>query len=211
MRQPPKLIELAVPGEEVVTAAQLAEWTGASATDPVLTALMVSARQAAESYLGMAFVTRDWKQSYDLVRTPDDWWDGMREAPITTLGAVPRVFPLARYPVTAVGKVAFLDEADAETVAAAATYYVSTSARPPTVALRSGQVWPTPQYRIRDTVEITFTAGYATAAAVPQTIKDGIKALASYLFEHRGSCTVEEAIKNSGAHDFFRSYKVLHV
>lgn len=211
MRQPPKLIELGAPAEEVITAAQLADWTGASATDPVLAALVISARQAAESYLGMTFVTRQWKQLYDLVRSPDDWWDGVREAPIAVLGAVPRAFPLARYPVTAVTEVAFFDEADVKTVAAATTYYLSTSARPPQVALRSGQVWPTPQYRIRDTVEITFTAGYANAAAVPQVIKDGVKALASYLFEHRGACTVEEAIKNSGAADFFRSYKVLHV
>lgn len=211
MRQPPKLVELTAPGAEVITVADLASWTGASATDPVLATLVISARQAAESYLGMAFITRTWKQLYDLVRSPDDWWDGMREAPITTLGVVPRVFPIARHPLIAVTKVAFFDEADGETVAAATTYYVSTSARPPTVALRSGQVWPTPQYRIRDTVEISFTAGYADTAAVPQTIKDGIKALASYLFEHRGECTVEEAIKNSGAHDFFRPYKVLHV
>lgn len=212
MRQPPKINLVVAPGAEPVSAADLAAWTGGSATDAVLTALATSARQACESYLGMGLITQEWHQFYDLVRTPDEWWDGVRQGARTELHRVPSLFELALYPVVSITDVNFYDWDDNATEVDAAAFYLSLHSRPPVVALRQGYAWPTVPARVRDAVRIHYTVGFGAAASdVPQAIKDGIKALAAYLFEHRGACAMEDAIKDSGAAQFWRPYKVLHV
>ena len=45
----------------------------------------------------------------------------------------------------------------------------------------------------------TYTAGYATAADIPQNIILGINMMAAYLYEHRGACDIGNAAKESGA------------
>lgn len=213
MIQVPKLTLTTPPGVEPVTAADVAAFLGASASDPILSGLAVTARTLAESYLGMGFITQTWTQFYDLLPVEQEWWDGVREGPITQVDNVPAYFNLARWPVASVTSVKFADEASVLTTADAATYYLSKTSRPPQIALKSGQVWPSLIYRIRDAVEIQYVVGYGAAAAdVPEAIKNGIKALAAFLFEHRGACDLDEStIIKSGAAGYFKPYKVMKV
>ena len=48
-------------------------------------------------------------------------------------------------------------------------------------------------------IKINYTAGYATAADIPQSTILGLNMMAAYLYEHRGSCDVVDAAKQSGA------------
>jgi len=48
-------------------------------------------------------------------------------------------------------------------------------------------------------VVIEYTAGHATAAQINPQLLLGIKMYAAYLYEHRGMCDVNEALKSSGA------------
>jgi len=48
-------------------------------------------------------------------------------------------------------------------------------------------------------IVIEYTAGYATAAEVPDSARLGAMMLAAYLYDHRGACSVDDAVNNSGA------------
>jgi hypothetical protein len=210
MLKTPKLSIATPPGAEPIVAAELAAWLGASETDPLLEPLLVSAREACEAYLGIGLITQKWYQFYDLVVRPGEWWDGVREAPTTEAHALPQVFELGRWPVTAIDAMTFYDWEDNATAVDADTIYLSSHSRPPLVALRQGQVWPGINYRIADAVRIHYTVGFgADGSSVPQSLKDGIKALAAYLYEHRSGCSMEDAIRDSGAAQFWRTHKVL--
>lgn len=57
--------------------------------------------------------------------------------------------------------------------------------------------------------EITYRAGYAeTLAGVPSGVQHGVIALAAYLYEHRGSCSGIDALKNSGAFSMLYPHKL---
>jgi uncharacterized phiE125 gp8 family phage protein len=67
------------------------------------------------------------------------------------------------------------------------------------VQLRYGQVWPT-VYPERDSVKVRYLAGWATATAVPEPIKDGIRAFVAEQYDG----TDRSAIYRN----FWRSYGV---
>lgn len=50
-----------------------------------------------------------------------------------------------------------------------------------------------------ENIVITYSAGYATAAGIPQSVILGINMMAAYLYEHRGACDIGNAAKESGA------------
>ena len=58
-------------------------------------------------------------------------------------------------------------------------------------------------------VEIQYTAGHATASLINPQLLLGIKMYAAYLYEHRGMCDVNEAIKSSGAGALWDSAKMV--
>jgi len=58
-------------------------------------------------------------------------------------------------------------------------------------------------------VEIVYTAGHATAAAINPQLLLGVKMLAAYLYEHRGACDVADAVKQSGAATLWDSSRML--
>jgi len=48
-------------------------------------------------------------------------------------------------------------------------------------------------------IDISYTAGYPTPSDIPPNIILGINMMAGYLYEHRGSCSIGDAAKESGA------------
>jgi hypothetical protein len=48
-------------------------------------------------------------------------------------------------------------------------------------------------------IVIEYTAGHATAEEIDPRLILGIKMLAAYLYEHRGACEMDDAIRKSGA------------
>jgi hypothetical protein len=45
-------------------------------------------------------------------------------------------------------------------------------------------------------------------ASVPTAIKTAIMMIAAFMYEHRGQCDANDAIKKSGAANLLRPYKV---
>jgi hypothetical protein len=58
-------------------------------------------------------------------------------------------------------------------------------------------------------VVIEYTAGHATAAQINPQLLLGIKMYAAYLYEHRGMCDVNEALKSSGASALWDSARMV--
>ncbi len=69
-----------------------------------------------------------------------------------------------------------------------------------------------PQYATSDdfpALSVEYAAGFGpTAQDVPEEIRIGIMTLAGYLYEHRGACDVDMAMRSSGAAAMLYPYKL---
>lgn len=212
MRFEPKLTLKTPPGAEPVLPAALAEWNGASASDPLLLTMLKSAREMVESYLGAGIITQTWQQYYDINTLNEKWWDGVQEGPTTDIIQLPRYFPFSKWPIASVTTINFYDELDAAALVPVASYYVDKFTRPPKAVLRDGYTWPSVVYRVRDAAIAEYIVGYGVDGSfVPEALKNGIKSLAAYLYEHRGACDVDEAMIKSGARDYLKPFKVTKI
>lgn len=191
-----------------VSVEELVEWMALDATDPLLPGLISTATELCEAYTGLAFITADFRETLDFPPgSREEWWDGVREMPITQIRACPSIFYLHRGPVSAVASITFYDESDDDTAADPVTYYVDTVSRTPRVALRSGYNWPNVVLRVINGVEVIYTAGFGQPGDVPDAIKDAIKTVAAYIYEHRGQCDMGSVIDKSGAAALLFAYK----
>lgn len=97
-------------------------------------------------------------------------------------------FLIPRGPVTAVSSVTFYDRADTPTVVASSVYQLDTASEPARLVLRFGQIWP---YDLRqvNAIAVQYTAGYASAAAVPAAIKHAMKIMLAEWYEERQPTT----------------------
>jgi hypothetical protein len=215
MKNAPYKLQLkTAPTVEPVTGAELAKWLGATydpdVGDPVIDALIPSAREECERFLGIALMTQTWEQFYDIVSQHEEWWDGVREGSVHDLACLPGALVLGRWPLVSVTSVKFYDVEDAPTTADVLSYFVDKHTRPPSIALRQGFLWPSISYRVRNAAVVEFVAGFSTDSDpddVPEVLKSGIKALAAYQYEHRGECEAEEAIRKSGAFNYWKTYR----
>jgi uncharacterized phiE125 gp8 family phage protein len=129
--------------------------------DALVATLITAARARAEWHTGRAFVTQSWCLRLDAWPTGDTL-----ELPLP--------------PLISVEQVAVTNADGIRTVLDPAAYRVDPA---------SGRVIFTDRprsLRRRDCLEISFTAGYGTAAAVPAAIKEAILEIVADLHAHRG-------------------------
>lgn len=180
-----------------VTNQELADWLRLDDdTDPLLPVMTVTSTQAVIDYLQRDLLPRNW------VLVHEEW---------------PTVSPTRRYSdvtfdFTCFNRVIELPYAVAISVDTVMVY---------------GEV--TTEYRLLDSlpsklkfhyqattssddvpaITVAYTAGMgATAADIPQAIKTAITMTAAFLYEHRGQCTAEDALKDSGAAASIQSFRV---
>lgn len=87
-------------------------------------------------------------------------------------------------PVVAISSVVYLDTAGTSTTFAASKYRIDIYSKPALLTPAYGEVWPS-TYDVTNAVTITFTAGYASAAVVPQLAKQAIYFLVGDWFRNR--------------------------
>lgn len=148
-------------------------------------AYIKAAREWCENYTGRAFINRTLRLSIDGIDEVDiPLWEGWKTGPDISLRKRDILIP--KPPLFSVTSVTTYDDADNATVFASTKYYVDKAREPGRVFLRNGETWPT-ALRVSNAVEIVYVAGYgATAGTVPASICFAIKALAAWLYEHRG-------------------------
>lgn len=212
----PSIYELVTaPAVEPVTLAEIKEHgrVDSSDDDAYLTALGVAARELVERQTGRLLITQTWRLTMD--QWPgdrcDEWWDGVREAPITQLSAA-RV-ELAKSPIAGITSVVTKDEDDTSSTWAASNYYL---AKQPNgygrLTRKSSAVWPLVTLRSAGAIEITFTAGYgAAASAVPYALRHAVKMLALHWYEKRepaSECAAADLMP-MGLGSLIASYRVM--
>lgn len=147
------LTQLTAPTEEPVSLADAKAHLRVTHNDEdaLITGLIATARQAAESRTGRALVTQQWRQTLDAWPT-----DGVIE--------------LDRPKLLSVESVSYLDSDGARQTLDSAAYQIVADTLIGLVQPAYGTAWPA----CRETpgsIRVDYTAGYGSAAAVPQPIK----------------------------------------
>jgi len=140
---------------------------GLTADDARIAGLVVAARIMAEAELQRVLITQVWEQ---VVTGFPCRGSGL------SLG-----LPL----VTAVASVTYLDAAGASQVLGSSVYALDAVCEPARLVLKPDQAWPLTQQQVPNTVRVRFTAGWANAAAVPQTIKAWMLMQIGHLYTRR--------------------------
>lgn len=127
--------------------------------DGLILALIATARQVAEHYLGLALMTRVVDASYAK-------FGDLR---------LPRL-------ATAVQSVSYLDTADVSQILATTVYHVSLGEQ--RIVHQIGQSWPALSTR-HEPVSIRVAVGYASRAKVPTSIKQAMLLMIGHWHENR--------------------------
>lgn len=153
---------------EPVSLAEVKRWCKVEqdmrADDAVLTALITAARQSIDGpdgWLGRAIM----KQTLDLKL------DGF---PAWTLDV-----PLP--PLISVSSITYVATDGTSTTLSSSLYTVDTASEPGRITPAYAQSWPATRDQMA-AVTVRFICGYATANAVPQTIKTALKELIRYYY-----------------------------
>lgn len=78
---------------------------------------------------------------------------------------------IPRAPLIAITSIKYYDTSSTQQTVSTDVYKVQTDYEPGRVVLKYDQSWPSVQGR-PDAIEVTFTAGYGAASAVPEGLKD---------------------------------------
>jgi uncharacterized phiE125 gp8 family phage protein len=154
-----------------------------NAEDTLITALIEAATQECEQLTQRAILAQDWRL------TLDQW-------PSTS--GTSSVIELPRGRVTAVKTVTYVDAATGNTNTLAGTEYQLDGSSDYMGRLMPayGKTWPQARLQLA-AVAITFTAGWPTAAEVPQLIKAWLKLRIGALYENREAWTQGKAIERN--------------
>jgi len=151
--------------EPVTTAEAKTHLRVTSATDDVYIATLVKAcRQKAENELQRSLITQTWEK---------------------TLDEFPDAITLPYPPIISVVTLKYLEPvAGVSTTLNALSYTVDAKSEPGWIVPAYGYDWPNIWDSI-NAVEVTYTAGYGTAADVPAAIKAWILLHVGHLYENR--------------------------
>lgn len=136
-----------------------------STEDTLISTLLQSARQAAESYLNQALITQTITEKLDRFNNATIY--------------------LSVSPVIAVSSLQYADGDNTTQTFAASNYVVDTFLKPARLSLGYGKTWPTLYGNIND-ITITYTAGYGTEpSGVPAQIRQAILLMVTDAYDNR--------------------------
>lgn len=161
--------------------------------DTLITAMITSATETAEQITGRAIMPQTWE---------------------LTLDSFPGAFELTRIPATSVTSLKYYDTAGVLTTLAPELYTmdIADDFGMAYVIPAYGAEWPATRDQI-NAVALRYVAGYANAAAVPESIKAWIKLTVSSMYENReaeaySSRAVSTTVKMSFVDALLDRYKV---
>ncbi len=166
---------LLAPSSEPVTLAEAKLQCRVDSTDEdaLITALIVAARRRAEGRTGRALITQKWRLDLD-------------KFPVDTI-------EIPRPPLASVESITYLDSTGTRQTLNAAEYQVIDNETPGRVIPVYGKSWPDCRV-VPGSVQISFTAGYGAAAAVPEEIKQWMLLQIGHGHKNREAVSVGEAV-----------------
>jgi len=144
--------------------------------DALVEALIVAAREAAESYTGLAIAY----QTYTLAL------DEFPDAAIV----------LGKWPINAISSITYKDANNATQTVSSADYFLDNYARPGEVALQPTKSWPVTA-AVANAVVVTFTAGFTDGLSpdpypLPKSLKQALLLTIGHLYDHREAVSATE-------------------
>lgn len=149
--------------------------------DSFITSLIGAATLEAEHLMQRAVMPQTWTLTLDGFRPHSRYW--LTKCP-------PQAIELARPPVTAVTAVQYVDTAGILQTLDPSKYQLIKGEYSGAIIPAFGQQWPS-THQQPEAVQITFSAGYADAASVPELIKAWIKLRIGTLYENREMFAVD--------------------
>lgn len=141
--------------------------------DALITSLIVAARQAVEGKTRRVLMQQTLERALDCFREP-----GAARKPHRLVIPCP--------PLASITSIKYLNTAGELTTLDPAEYVLDDHSEPARVTPANGTCWPE-TYAQANAVLIRYTAGYASAAAVPQQIKSWMLMRIGMLYENRES------------------------
>ena len=157
-----------LPATLVVSLTEVKAWLKIDGTneDTLLTSLIASATAECEAYAGLSFITRT------------------RTVKLDSFSGRELILPYG--PVTALSSIAYSDEDDVSTPISSGDYTYDIASG--LARVRVTESWPATN-RALSNVVVTYVAGFANAAAVPELIKTAVKQKIALDYEKRGDST----------------------
>lgn len=142
-----------------------------------------------EAYCDTKFIHETWYQYFDMwpQQQKNDWWDGVRDLPISELWNQAKEIKLSLGPVVQVNAInTFADDGIAQ-LFDSSNYVVDTSGKQGRIALKIGATWPTTILRKINGIEIEFQVGLSDSAANTHSyVKQAILEYVAQMYEQRG-------------------------
>lgn len=142
--------------------------------DTYIDGLIASARSWAETCTKRQFVTATYRLGMASLFDPTY---GSLEQGIWTIR-------IPNPPLQSVSSITYVDGNGSTQTLASSQYIQDTASEPGRITPAYNVTWPTVRHQ-RNSVLITFVAGYGAASAVPEEVKTFIKFAVTTLFEHR--------------------------
>lgn len=202
-----RLIQTVAPAIEPLALSDAKQYLRVDITDDdnLITGLITSARRAVETRLRQALITQTWVLYLDSFpsaggyynRAIREIWPSLGGLP-SGLGFYPGLIPnstgvidIPRPPLQSITSVQYYDFSNTLQTVDPTLYNVSLGVISPRIQPQYSHVWPISRPTI-DSVQITFVAGYGSAAAnVPQPIITAMMMLVAHWYEHREVVTAE--------------------
>lgn len=138
--------------------------------DTLITAMIMAAAELAEQHTGRAIMTQTWE---------------------LTLDAFPDALELTRTPVQSITSIIYADSTGTNQTLSGSAYALDTADDygHAYVVPAYGTSWPDTRDQV-NAVAVRYLAGYASAAAVPESIKSWIKLAVGSMYTNRESTVV---------------------
>ena len=178
---------------------------GFTQDDPVITALIMAARQYAESYCNRAFYNQTWQLTKDWFPffigdntlpssdkgegywTWSYYWNGV-------------MFRIPMPSLVSVTSITYLDPSGTKQTVTPTSYFADTQSEPGRIVPAAGSYWPWAASYFPGGVQIVYVAGsYGDGVVVdtcPQTIKTAIKLLVGHWYANREATTAGPLASN---------------
>lgn len=94
------------------------------------------------------------------------------------------VIEIWKHPVQSITSIQYVQEDGTTATWASSNYIVNTDSKPARITLAYDKTWPTAR-AVENAVTVTFVAGYATVALIPEHVKQAIRILAWDMVQNR--------------------------
>lgn len=158
--------------------------------DKTINALITAATIHVERITGRLLLPQTWDLFMDhfpVERNQSrDWWDGVKEGPISTLMSRKRSIEIWKTPLQSVEFFKTFDRTDTEFIFPDFNFIVDNVNWPGRIVVRHNETWPTTDLRSANAIQIRMKFGYANVEEIPAPILEGLLLILGHLYENRG-------------------------